>query len=160
MNSRFPNSRSPSNRPLLLADSILPIAIPSEESFGVPHIRPINYIGPVSVGSQENVGVPTITTHYLIVASSIGSEESFGLITVVSIVQPTSITSAELFGEPLVRLSDQPVKVVSIQSTESFGIPFVGWSKAAWILDCEIDHLKGEFDLIVNLKARYEDWGG
>jgi hypothetical protein len=121
---------------VVIANTILPSGIASQETFGTPRFA---VLGPVGIASEEFVGFPDLIgtpgATGTIEPTSIGSDEAFGTATLtegatifptgipsefdmdlhtvgapVATIQPSGIASAEAFGRPtLFRLANPPV---------------------------------------------------
>jgi hypothetical protein len=101
--------------------TIIPVSIPSGESFGTPTITTgVVLILPVAIPTQESVGSPTIVTELFISPVTIPSEESVGDPVIELILQqifPDGIPTEEFVGRPTVLGGDDIIIPVLSRQT-------------------------------------------
>jgi hypothetical protein len=121
----------------LLALTIQPTGIPSEEAFGTAAVYQAGTIYPTSIDSAEAFGSSSFGQSITVSPSSIASAEAFGTVALAftalsQTVSPSGIASLEAFGTASVAGPPQSIICSGIASAEAFGFPLLAHAGAPY----------------------------
>lgn len=97
--------------------------VSSGEVFGSPTVFIAQTLDPDAIASAEVFGNLTVTQGLLLLPDAIASGEAFGSAVIAGPILVTAISSAEVFGVPVVSPGGVSVSPSAISSQELFGLP-------------------------------------